>query len=337
MSDLLDLSPPGQLSNDSLAGARVFFYDAGTTTLRTVYSDQGLTTPHPSPLLADADGLFATVFVSGTAVKAVVQDANGASLYTLDPCAKVPAGGAGASSVSFAPTVDIPVTNVQAAIERVQTNIIAPVAGFGLGVTGSATLLANIDATNIASGAYRYDNTATGTFPVGVAASDTGIVETWRETSGTSIQLLYPENADRIFFRRFVAPSWGAWTEVFTAARIASQSEAEAGVNNDKPVTPLRVKQAIDANISTSAVLSATAGASVGAVGTFAFLAFSTQGADASPGSTYAGSGLVYAGLANQASYLSSSTTSPSGTWRAMGHVQANSGNLGGTLFLRIS
>lgn len=219
MSDVLSFNPSRALDANAVnsPGALAYFYDAGTTTLRTVYADSALTVPHPSPLVADAGGVFAAVYAGGAAIKAVVQTAAGATLYTLDPCVKVPSSGAGASSVSFAPTVEIPVTDVQAAIERVQTNIVAPLAAFGLGVTGSVSLLASIDATNIASGTYRFDATTTGTYPSGVAAADTGAIEVKRETAGSAWMYLYHDTTDRLYFRRMTASVWGSWREALTA------------------------------------------------------------------------------------------------------------------------
>ena len=119
MSDLLTFSPPGALDTGtkSFAGAKAVFYNAGTTTPRTVYTDQAESVPAASPLVADAAGLWPEVFASGGAVKVVVTYADDTTAYTLDPCLKVAASGAGAAGVSFAPTIDIPATNVQQAIE----------------------------------------------------------------------------------------------------------------------------------------------------------------------------------------------------------------------------
>lgn len=116
MSDLLDFSPPGQVTF-SLAGAKARFFDAGTTTPRTVYADEAGTIPHPSPLLADSNGRFAQAFVSGGAVKVVVTQADDSTGYTLDPCIKVAATGSAANSISFTPSVLRPQTNVQDAID----------------------------------------------------------------------------------------------------------------------------------------------------------------------------------------------------------------------------
>lgn len=225
MSDLIDVSPPGQLANDTLAAARAFFYDAGTTTPRTVYADEAETIPHPSPLVADADGLFPQVFVSGSAVKVVMQDSTGAALYTLDPCVKTAAVGVGASSISFTPTVELPFTDVQSAIVGAAATAASGFTPFGLGVTGSVELLANLDATNIASGQYRFDGATTGTYPAGVAAADTGAIHLIRETSGSAAMWLYHDTTTRIFLRRMSASVWGAWREPITANQTLTQGD----------------------------------------------------------------------------------------------------------------
>lgn len=119
MSDLLTFSPPGALDTGtkSFAGAKATFFNAGTTTPRTVYTDQAETIPAASPLVADAAGLWPEIFASGGAVKVVVTYSDDTTGYTLDPCTKVAAAGAGAASVSFTPSVLRPYDNVQAAID----------------------------------------------------------------------------------------------------------------------------------------------------------------------------------------------------------------------------
>ncbi len=118
MADILIISPSGNLTGDkTFAGAKARFFATGTTTPATVYADNDLTTPHPSPLLAGADGLWPEVFVGGTSFKVVVTYSDDVTCYTLDPCPKSSALGASASSVSFAPTAELPFNNVQEAIE----------------------------------------------------------------------------------------------------------------------------------------------------------------------------------------------------------------------------
>ena len=78
--------------------------------------------------------------------------------------------------------------------------------------------------------------------------------------------------------------------------------------------------------ITTDQVLNATAGASVGAVGTYAFLYITSSGTVA-PGGTSAGSSLTYGPN-------SAGSSSPSGTWRLMGNISSSQGV---SVWLRIS
>lgn len=80
---------------------------------------------------------------------------------------------------------------------------------------------------------------------------------------------------------------------------------------------------------TTSQVLTATSGASVGAVGTYGFMRYSTT---AAPGDTVAGSNLYYTSIWDSAGGPAS--TIPSGTWRIMGE---NSNRIMASVWLRIS
>ena len=104
-----------------VSGAQAYFYDTGTTTPQTVYSDSGLTTAHPVPLVADASGNFADVYTSGsTGIKVNVTGPDGIVLpgYPVDP-AILQEAGSFASAVSFSGTATLSSTNVQDAIEEV--------------------------------------------------------------------------------------------------------------------------------------------------------------------------------------------------------------------------
>jgi hypothetical protein len=99
---------------------------------------------------------------------------------------------------------------------------------------------------------------------------------------------------------------------------------------------------------TTAQVLAATAGASVGAVGTYAFLGHSAVNVVNGAGSTRAGSGLRYAGIRGASAFTANYSAershsgnggTPAGTWRCMGraNVDTADGNAGATLWLRIS
>lgn len=110
-------------NGDPAAGAKAYFYESGTSTPVTVYTDTALSVAAASPLVADANGEFDQVFYNGAvALKAVVNDADDVELFTLDPVAVSSTTSAAASAITFTPTADIAQSNVQDAIEQVQTN-----------------------------------------------------------------------------------------------------------------------------------------------------------------------------------------------------------------------
>jgi hypothetical protein len=106
--------------------------------------------------------------------------------------------------------------------------------------------------------------------------------------------------------------------------------------------------QSTAAVVNTTAVLNATAGASVGAVGTYALLGESSQ-TTTQAGGTRPGSALAYMGFAKASPWPSTSasqvfgsaSTTVSGTWRCMGYSLPYSNCFANffpaTLWLRIS
>jgi hypothetical protein len=131
----------------------------------------------------------------------------------------------------------------------------------------------------------------------------------------------------------------GASGNPTVAADLASQAEAEAGTDNTKLMTPLRVTQTMSTNVGVS-----TAGLAWGAVGTYAFLGTNSTVAAtttlANPGATLAGSTLraigIYAFVDTGAQIHG---TALSGTWRVMGFLRNLSSTpyQVGTLCLRIA
>lgn len=130
MVDIVTPSPWRATDADGnpIAAAQAFFYRSGTDTLETVYANEGGTIAHASPLVADSDGVFPQAFnTSGNALKIVVRDPlTLASIPggVVDPAPQIATTVGGAAGVSFAPTALIPETNLQAAVERVLTDIL---------------------------------------------------------------------------------------------------------------------------------------------------------------------------------------------------------------------
>jgi hypothetical protein len=118
---------------------------------------------------------------------------------------------------------------------------------------------------------------------------------------------------------------------------LSSQAQAEAGADNTTLMTPLRTEQAISFQVGT-----ATAGLSLGSVGTYAWLGRASAVTTFVAGTSYAGSNLRYSGTLsgntfsdNTAASINGST--PSGTWRAMGTANNVTDRYATTIFLRIS
>jgi hypothetical protein len=227
MADLLDFGGVRVLTANAAPGAGYVarFYQSGTTTPVIVYTDSSLGTPHGVLVTADAAGRFAAVWSSGGSIKAVIETPDGAVVDTIDPVLSVSASTSAAQDISFTPTVALPQTNVQEAIEAAAASAASGFAAFGLGITGNAALLANMDATNIGAGLYRFDGATTGTYPAGVAAADAGLIEHWRQSSGAAMQMLYHATTDRIFHRRMASSVWGTWRENITANQGAAEGD----------------------------------------------------------------------------------------------------------------
>lgn len=245
MPAIISFNPNRAVDINSLAvpGAIARFYDAGTTRRRTVYADPQCTVPHPWPLVADGAGVFPAAFdAGGRDVKVEVLTPDGVTLagYPLDPARIVSTDVTGAVGVSFDPTTSIPETNVQAAIERVQANIVEPLAEYGLGVTGNAPALINIDASDIASGIYRYAGATAGTFPAGVTASDGGIVRLWRETANRCLMILAPGVKRRQYVRYYAGGSWSSWAYLIQSSDVAANAAWLSGSDT----TPLLISPA---------------------------------------------------------------------------------------------
>lgn len=66
-----------------LAGGQLFTYAAGTTTPQATYTDQSGLTPNSNPVVLDANG-YADVWTNNSNYKAVLKDASGNTLWTVD-------------------------------------------------------------------------------------------------------------------------------------------------------------------------------------------------------------------------------------------------------------
>ena len=88
-------------SGAALAGAKLYWYAAGTTTPAATYSDIGLTTPNANPVVADSNGRFGPIWLAAQNYKFVLKTATDVTIVTRDFVAPaVPAPGLAASGGS---------------------------------------------------------------------------------------------------------------------------------------------------------------------------------------------------------------------------------------------
>lgn len=107
-----------------LAGGTVTFFESGTTSLASIFADDGGTVALDNPVEADSTGAIVQVFkTSSTDVKAVIRRSDGSLVSTLDPCPLGVSTGLGASEIVFTPSAGNPATNVQDAIDGNTTRL----------------------------------------------------------------------------------------------------------------------------------------------------------------------------------------------------------------------
>lgn len=72
-------------NGDPLSGAKLNFYQTGTTTRLDTYSDDDLTTANANPVVADSSGRFGDIFLLPQDYKVVLTDADDVQIFTADP------------------------------------------------------------------------------------------------------------------------------------------------------------------------------------------------------------------------------------------------------------
>lgn len=88
------LIPWTDINGDPYAGAKAYFYDAGTSTPKIVYKDSALSNAHDQPVVANSGGQFAAIFIPEqvtyrlritTAADVLLWDVDGISAPTIVP------------------------------------------------------------------------------------------------------------------------------------------------------------------------------------------------------------------------------------------------------------
>jgi len=143
----------------------------------------------------------------------------------------------------------------QASAEQVQTLA----AMLGLGAAAPNVPGGNIDDNTIPTGFYFVPDTTSGTKPSGVTR---GHLIVSREGPGATVRQLYLNNTDnRIWTRAWAGEQWSGWVEFYHTGnlgaatesqggliRLATAAEAQAGTDGTRALSPLRLRDALNAS-----------------------------------------------------------------------------------------
>lgn len=92
------------------SGAQVYFFNAGTTTPRTVYADAGLGIAHDHPVVANSAGMFPAVFLPPGDYRQRIETATGVTLNDTDGISTPTTGDSGGGGGGDTPVELLPRT-----------------------------------------------------------------------------------------------------------------------------------------------------------------------------------------------------------------------------------
>lgn len=131
-------------NNNSLSGAKWYFYETETLDPIDVYTTSARTTAHANPVVADAGGLFAPIYLDpDVTYRAILRRADGGLIQDIDPYS--PGSGGGSATIGlFVDAADI---NIPETVTLVQTE------GHTVSGIGSAWYVydADVDAAFVAT------------------------------------------------------------------------------------------------------------------------------------------------------------------------------------------
>ena len=241
-------------NGDPVAAAEAKIFEAGTSTPLTVYTDTALTTPHAVPQIADANGVFSPIYISGPdEIKIEIRTTGNGSLlpgFPVDNITGTPVGGLAAAGIVFVPTATLAAVDVQTALttldtltQRTRNRLIeVETAGSSNAYTLNAigTITAYVDGDIFVLRADR-NNGGAATLNV-----DSVGAKNWKRHDGTSYAA-YAAGEIRDGGHYLVEYDSGAdeFHTLFERRRPATQAEAEAGTAVAVDMDALRVRQAI--------------------------------------------------------------------------------------------
>lgn len=239
-------------NGNPLAGAKLYFYLANTTTKITIYQDSLAATPHQNPVVADSAGMFPPIFLAAgqAAYKTVLTTSAGSVIQTTDGISSVqrysatfadliakwtPASASGPASLDFHEDTDNGTNRVRviapASLASDFTNTLPAATGTLALLT---TLLDAIDGLTPAAGGFlRFDSGTTAAMAaiVGTVSQSSGVPTGAIVEKGSNANGDYVRFADgtQICWRTFVTGGATVTTADFAATFAAAPVVMGAG------------------------------------------------------------------------------------------------------------
>ena len=355
MSRYTNLTPIIQDSNGKpITGAKTYFYETGTVTLKNVYSDADFSTPIANPVLTSAGGILPEIFLDGI-YKVVQTDENDVSIYpSLDPVGDAVTG-------NFSVWLTDSTYNTPEAVYASDDNYYYSLVDANQGNEPSASptewqLIPVKDMASTESDTFNTPTIESATFTgtqtgfigdvTGDLTGDLLDAETVyiNGAAGTN-RFLYYQTAGVTRFRAYASADAESGGDVGSDYKIGAHDDSGALILTAMTITR-STGQASFSDLEPATVGASISGLSAGAIGTYVF---ADCDADRIFGSTVGGGVLFPTSAAQQivADGLSFNTvfnkgSTLSGTWRCMGtfdnsNTQSGTTMYGATLWLRIS
>jgi hypothetical protein len=214
---------PQTIKGVPLAGAKLYFYQTGTETEITTYQDSAAGTPHANPVVADASGIFAPVYLTVSTFKTVLKTSGGTTVQTVDNIASAIQLGYVAKSAGYtvATTDRGKVIDCTATLELELPAVATAGSDFYFYVKANGgTVTVDPNGTENINGASTSLSVADGTFALIVCTGSA-----WHSMAS--------------------ATTGNASESAAGVVELATTAEAETGTDTARAVTPAGVKAAV--------------------------------------------------------------------------------------------
>jgi hypothetical protein len=222
-----------------LGSSKLYFYDVGTESTRTVYQDSDLETAHAQPVVANSAGRFAPIYLPVGDYKVVHKDSAGSTIWTAD---NVPGKAAAADDVISA-LPDTPVLSKTSDYTVLAADMGAIIYADPTGAAIAITLISAVTAGDGAHITVKHAGTANNVTIATVSAQTIDGVTSWVLKERYSFITLVSNGANWLMkdhaygnavlslFQQTAAPS--GWTKATShndkALRVVSGSASSGG------------------------------------------------------------------------------------------------------------